>query len=86
MVSPKIKNGLVKSREEHSKTFVLRARKVDKVRDKLRGWRIYKVVGSVKRETGLSFVGLGYPLACCWWPGSATRLFDPAERGHDGIF
>ena len=44
------------------------------------------VVGSVKRETGRSFVDLGYGLAYRWWPGSATSLFDRAERGHDGIF
>jgi hypothetical protein len=45
--------------------------------------RIYKIVGSVKRN---SFVGPGGWFILIRWPGSTTHLFDPAVRDHDGFF
>ena len=41
-----------------------------------RRWRIYKVVGSVKRNR---VVGPGWWFASIRWPGSTTHLFDPAR-------
>ena len=40
------------------------------------GWRIYKVVDSVKRNR---VVGPGGWFTSIRWPGSTTHLFDPAQ-------